>query len=69
MPEQNHDIDIDEIIDVIVERSELCMATPFQERTHHVTLKVIPLQVADAFDIDLTNMSTSDLILYGMANL
>ena len=69
MLEQNHNMDIDKIIDIIVERSELCMATPFWERTHHVTPKVIPLQVVGALDIDLTNMSASDLILYGMANL
>ena len=69
MLEQNYNMDIDKIIDIIVERSELCMATPFQERTHHVIPKVIPLQVAGTLDIDLTNMSTSDLILYRMANL
>ena len=69
MLEQNHNMDIDKIIDIIVERSELCMATPFQERTHYVIPKVILLQVAGTLDIDLTNMSTSDLILYRMANL
>ena len=33
------------------------------------TLVAIPLQISGAFDVNLTNMLASDLILYGLANL